>query len=144
TKWNRFTSLVVVQWTCVVKSRRQLRNGKVKLFWCLCNRSQLATRSGRIAQINLEFVPVGILLSDRQHRPAKFQEGLESRDVPCQSFRSRFMRPTVKAQWCRSREVEVEHTPNSYIRHTQMYRYNLSKIERIQHQCFHTSFCYLA
>src|SRR5262249_60447321 len=122
-----------------------MRNRKIKLFRCLCDRSQLATRGGRVAAINLESIPLCIGMSDRQHRLAKLAHDLQSREIPGNSFGSRFMGPTVKSQWCGSGKVEVEHTPNLNIRQTQMYRYNLKKEKyRIQHQRIHTGFCYLA
>src|SRR5262249_54666904 len=122
-----------------------MRNRKIKLFWRLCDRSQLATRGRRVAAIDLESVPTGIGLSDPSRRLAKLADELQSREIPGNSFGTRFMRPTVKSQGRRSGKVEVEHTPNLNIGQTQMYRYNLKKEKyRIQHQRIHPSFCYLA
>src|SRR5262245_56440412 len=128
-----------------MKLRRQLRNRKIKLFRCLRDRSQLTTRGGRVIPIDFESIPLCIGLSDRQHRLAKLADDLQSREIPSYSFGSSFMRPTVKSQWRCAGRVEVEHTPNLNVRHTQMYRYKLKKEKyRIQYQSIHPGFCYLA
>ena len=80
-----------------MKSRRQLTNGKVELFWRLRDRSQLATRGHRVAPIDLESVPIGIRLSDSPRRLAKLSDEGQSREIPGYSFGSRLMRPTVKS-----------------------------------------------
>src|SRR6266481_228303 len=90
-----------------------MRNGEIKLFWCLCDHCQFGHSGGRVAPIDLESVPLGIGLSDRHYSLAILAEYLQSRDIPGESFRGRFMRPTVKSEWCRSGRVEVEHIPKS-------------------------------
>src|SRR5262249_60988814 len=136
---NRLPSVVVLQGTRVVKSRRQFRNGKVKLSWRLRDSSELAIRSRRVVPIDLESVPIGIRLSDHPRRLAKFSDARQSRAIPRYGFGGRFMRPTVKSQWRRSGKVEVEHTPNLHIRNSQMYRDNLKKEKnQIKHQRCHT------
>jgi hypothetical protein len=120
-------------------------NWEIKLFWRLCNACQFRNSCGWVAPINLESVPLGIGLSDRHHRPANLADYLQSLDIPGESFRARFMRPTVKSEWCRSGKVEVEDIPNLNIRQTQMHGNNFNwPVCRIEYKCIYTVFCYLS
>ena len=45
-----------------------------------------------------------------------------------------FMRPTIKAERCRSGKVEVQHIPNLHIGQAQMHRNDLEPVHRIDYQ----------
>src|SRR6202045_4034015 len=122
-----------------------MRNREIKLFRCLCDHCQFGNSGGRVAPINLESVPLGIGLSNRHHSLANLVDYLQARDIPGESFRARFMRPTVKSEWCRSGRAEGEDIPNLNIRQTQMQGNKLEKPGcRIEYQRIHTGFCYFS
>ncbi len=128
-----------------MKLWRQTRNREIKLFRCLCDHCQFGNSGGPVAPINLESVPLGIGLSNRHHSLANLVDHLQARDIPGERFRGRFMRPTVKSEWCRSGRVEVEHIPDLNIRQTKMHGNHLKQpVSRIEYQRIHSSFFYLS
>jgi hypothetical protein len=72
-----------------------MRHGEIKLFRCLCDHRQFGNRGGRVAPIDLESIPFSIRLSDRHQSSAELADYLQARDIPGESFWTRFMGPTI-------------------------------------------------